>query len=200
MFAYASDSPCVSLRISLGTCMAGGFRGARRGPLTFEYLRSGEIGICGLLCRCPPILEIRGVKAISPGREVVTLPVLEPLFCRTCAFPRPRPPYVVFLPAPGFAPGRQSGSLAFSKPRGLFAGRVKLVVFCGEPLVAKAEDALRASVLTVRDRSSSLRSFASLDESGRRRRLHLEVVHGSVSSVDIAINISSNACRSNVRG
>jgi hypothetical protein len=168
--------------------------------LIFEYLRNGEIGICGLLCSCPPILEIRGVKAISPGREVLALPLWEPLFCRSGTLPRPRPPYVVFLPVPGLAPGLQSGSLAFSKPRGLFAGRVKLVVFWGEPLIAKAEDTLRVSALAVRGRSSSLRSFVSLEESGRNRRLHLEVVHGSVSSVDIEISISSNACGSNICG
>ena len=189
----------MSLRISPGTCVAGGFIGARRGPLILEYLRRGEIGICGLLCNCPPILEIRGVNAISPGRETFSLPVPEPFLCNAGALPRPRPPYVVFLPVPAFAPGRQSGSLAFSKPRGLFAGRVKLVVFCGEPLIAKAEEALRDSVLTVRGRSSSLRSFASLDESGRSRRLHREVVHGSVSSVDITVNMSSNSYRSNTR-
>jgi hypothetical protein len=183
--------------MSPGTCVAGGFIGARRGPLVFGYLRSGEIGICGLLCSWAPILEIRGVKAISPGRDVLSLPVLQPFLREGGAFPRPRPPYVVFLPPPGFVPGRQSGSLAFSKPRGLFAGRVKLVVFCGEPLIAKAEDTLRDSALGVRGRSSSLRSFASLDESGRSRRLHREVVHGSVSSVDIAINISLNAYRRN---
>jgi hypothetical protein len=39
----------------------------------------------------------------------------------------------------------------------------------------------------VRGRSSSLRSFPSLDDSGRRRRLHREVLQGSVSSFDIAV-------------
>jgi len=106
----------------------------------------------------------------------------------------PRPPYVVFLAAPGFAPGLQSGSLAFSKPRGLIAGRVKLVVFCGEPLMAKADETLRGSAFAICGRSSSLRSFASFEESGRSRRLHREVVHGSVSSVDMAIIMSANAC------
>jgi hypothetical protein len=103
--------------------------------------------------------------------------------------PLPRPPYVVFFTPPaGFAPGLQSGSLAFSKPRGLLAGRVKFVVFCGEPLIAKAEETLRdLEALVVRGRSSSLRSFPSLDDSGRSRRLHREVVQGSVSSFDIAI-------------
>jgi hypothetical protein len=160
--------------------------GASSGPRFLPNLFSGEIGICGLLCNCAPILETKGVNAISPGRE--TLLVSEFPLWRPCGLPLPLPPYVVFLVAPGFAPGFQSGSLAFSKPRGLFAGRVKLVVFCGDPLVANAEEALRDSVVAIRGRSSSLRSFASLDERGRRMRLHRVVVQGSVSSADMASN------------
>jgi hypothetical protein len=129
---------------------------------------------------------MNGVKAISPGRDAA-IPVSEAPRWSPAGLPRLRPPYVVFLVALGFEPGRQSGSLAFSKPRGLLAGRVKLVVFCGEPLIAKAEETLRDSgALIVRGRSSSLRSFASLEESGRKRRLHREVLQGSVSSADMA--------------
>lgn len=59
--------------------------------------------------------------------------------------------------------------------------------------MANAEETLRDSVFVGRGRSSSLRSFASLDESGRSRRLHREVVHGRASSVDMAIVISVNS-------
>lgn len=59
--------------------------------------------------------------------------------------------------------------------------------------MANAEDTLRDSVFVERGRSSSLRSLASFEESGRRRRLHREVVHGRVSSVDMAIGISVNS-------
>jgi hypothetical protein len=119
------------------------------------------------------------VKAISPGRA--TWPVSEPPRCMAAIFRAPRPPYV-FLPAPVLAPGFQSGSWALSNPRGLCAGRVKLVVLCGEHLVANAVEKLRTSAPADRGRSTSARSFASLDESGRRRRLHRDVVQGSSSS------------------
>lgn len=107
--------------------------------------------------------------------------------------PLPRMPYVVFLSAPDLPSGFQSGSAAFSKPFGLWAGRVKLVVLWGEPLVANAEETLRNSALVGCGRSSSLRSFESFEESGRRSRLHRDVVQGRVSSVDMTIIIMIGA-------
>lgn len=59
--------------------------------------------------------------------------------------------------------------------------------------MANAEEILRDSVFVGRGRSSSLRSLASFEESGRSRRLHREVVHGNASSVDMAIGISVNS-------
>ena len=168
---------------------------AKSGPRILVCLRRGEIGVCGLLFNCPPILAIKGVKAISPGRKALPLALpASALPLRSAGLPLPREPYVVFLPAPDLTPGLQSGSVAFSKPRGLWAGRVKLVVFWGEPLVAKAEETLRDSAAVVRGRWSSLRSFASFEESGRRRRLHREVVQGRVSSVDMAVVVLPNSC------
>jgi hypothetical protein len=93
----------------------------------------------------------------------------------------PRPLYVFFA-APDFTPGLQSGSVAFSKPRGLYAWRVKLVVLCGEPFVAKADDMLFVSRFKFRGTSSSLVNFESFEDSGRRSRLHRDVVQGSSSS------------------
>lgn len=60
--------------------------------------------------------------------------------------------------------------------------------------MANAEETLRDSVLVDCDRSSSFRSFASFEESGRRSRLHRDVVQGRVSSDDMAITIMIDAC------
>lgn len=109
-------------------------------------------------------------------------------------------PYVVFLAAPDLPSGFQSGSAAFSKPLGLWAGRVKLVVLWGEPLVAKAEETFRDPALVDCGRSNSLRSFESFEESGRRSRLHRDVVQGRVSSADMTIFIMVNACGIDGRG
>jgi hypothetical protein len=134
----------------------------------------------------------RGVKAISPGRDA-RLPGTT-LRWSAATFLAPRPPYVFLFPLPALASGLQSGSLAFSKPRGFCTGRVKFVVLHGEHFVAKAVDGTRDSIPADRGRSSSIRSFVSLDEMGRRRRLHREVVQGSSSlaammiRVDISIN------------
>jgi hypothetical protein len=152
-----------------------------RGPRFFPYFFNGEFWTCGLLCSWLLIRATRGVKAISPGRDARTTSELPR--CRAATLFAPRPPYVLLLPLPlpAFASGLQSGSLAFSKPRGFCAGRVKFVVFRGEHLVANAEDTARDSPPAERGRSNSARSFASLDEMGRRRRLHREVVQGSSS-------------------
>lgn len=124
---------------------------------------------------------------------MLTVAKFEPPFCGA-GLPLPRMPYVVFLAAPDLPSGFQSGSAAFSKPLGLWAGRVKLVVLWGEPLVANAEETLRDSALVDCGCSSSLRSFESFEESGRRSRLHRDVFQGRVSSIDRTIIIMVNAC------